>query len=36
MVGQSAPAAAKLYDNSIMDGLIREGFIERLYKGEKS
>jgi NitT/TauT family transport system substrate-binding protein len=36
MVGQSAPAAAKLYDNSIMDALIREGFIERLYKGEKS
>jgi hypothetical protein len=35
MVGQSDPPKVKLFDNSIIDGLVRGGFIERLYKGVK-
>lgn len=36
MVGHSGPARVKLFDNSIIDKLIQEGFIDRLYKGGKS
>lgn len=35
MVGHSGPVQAKLFDNTIMDKLIEEGFIDRLYKGGK-
>lgn len=32
MIGQSSPPGMKIYDNSIMDRLVKEGFIERLNK----
>jgi NitT/TauT family transport system substrate-binding protein len=31
MVGQSAPAGVKIFDNSIMEKLVQEGFTDRLY-----
>ena len=31
MLGQSAPQRAKIFDNSIMDKLVQEGFTDRLY-----
>ena len=36
MVGQSGPAKIKLFDNSIVDRLVQQGMIEKLYKGGKS
>jgi NitT/TauT family transport system substrate-binding protein len=36
MVGAKGASKAKLFDNSIIDRLAREGFIEALYKGAKS
>ncbi len=33
MVGHSGPVRARLFDNSIIDRLVQEGFIDRLYKG---
>jgi len=36
MVGQSGPAKVKLFDNSIVDRLVQQGMIEKLYKGGKS
>jgi ABC-type nitrate/sulfonate/bicarbonate transport system substrate-binding protein len=36
MVGQKGPPKAQLYDNAIVDRLVQEGFIDRLYKGGKS
>jgi NitT/TauT family transport system substrate-binding protein len=36
MVGQSGAAKAKLFDNSIVDRLVQQGLIDRLYKGAKS
>jgi len=36
MVGQSGPSKTKLFDNSIVDRLVQQGFIEKLYKGGKS
>lgn len=36
MVGHSGVVRAKLFDNSIIDRLVQEGFIDRLYKGAKS
>jgi NitT/TauT family transport system substrate-binding protein len=35
MVGSKGAPKAKLFDNSIVDRLVREGFIEKLYKGAK-
>jgi len=35
MVGHSGPPRAKLFDNSIIDRLVQEGFIDRLYKGSR-
>jgi hypothetical protein len=35
MVGSKAAPKAKLLDNSIIDRLAQEGFIEKLYKGAK-
>jgi ABC-type nitrate/sulfonate/bicarbonate transport system substrate-binding protein len=35
MVGAKGAAKAKLFDNSIVDRLAQEGFIEKLYKGAK-
>jgi NitT/TauT family transport system substrate-binding protein len=35
MVGSKAAPKAKLFDNSIIDRLAQEGFIEKLYKGAK-
>ena len=35
MVGSKDAAKAKLYDNSIVDRLVQEGLIDRLYKGAK-
>ncbi len=35
MVGQEGASKAKIFDNSIVDRLVREGFVERLYKGTK-
>ncbi len=32
MVGHSGPTAAKIYDNSLIEKLVREGFVDRLYK----
>lgn len=32
MVGQSGPTAVKIYDNSIIEKLVQEGFIDNLYK----
>jgi hypothetical protein len=36
MVGAKNAPKAKLYDNSIIDRLIHEGFTDKLYKGAKS
>ena len=36
MVGQKGVPKAQLYDNAIVDRLVQEGFIDRLYKGGKS
>ena len=36
MVGSAGAAKAKLFDNSIIDRLLQEGLIDRLYKGGKS
>jgi ABC-type nitrate/sulfonate/bicarbonate transport system substrate-binding protein len=35
MVGAKGAAKAKLFDNSIIDRLTQEGFIDKLYKGAK-
>ncbi len=35
MVGGKETAKSKLYDNSIVDRLVQEGLIDRLYKGAK-
>jgi NitT/TauT family transport system substrate-binding protein len=35
MVGSKDAAKTKLYDNSVVDRLVQEGLIERLYKGAK-
>ena len=35
MVGSKDAAKTKLYDNSIVDRLVQEGLIDRLYKGAK-
>jgi hypothetical protein len=35
MVGSKGAAKTALFDNSIVDRLAREGFIDRLYKGAK-
>jgi ABC-type nitrate/sulfonate/bicarbonate transport system substrate-binding protein len=36
MVGQSGPDKTKLFDNSIVDRLVQQGLIDKLYKGGKS
>jgi hypothetical protein len=36
MVGQKGPPKVQLFDNTIVDRLTQEGFIDRLYKGGKS
>ena len=36
MVGAKGAAKNKLYDNSIIDRLVHEGFVDKLYKGAKS
>jgi NitT/TauT family transport system substrate-binding protein len=36
MVGSTGAAKAKLFDNSIVDRLVQEGYIDKLYKGGKS
>ncbi len=36
MVGQSGPGKTKLFDNSIVDRLVQQGLIDKLYKGGKS
>jgi NitT/TauT family transport system substrate-binding protein len=36
MVGSAGAAKAKLFDNSIVDRLVQEGYIDKLYKGGKS
>jgi hypothetical protein len=36
MVGQPEPDKAKIFDNSIVDRLVQQGLIDKLYKGEKS
>ena len=36
MVGQKSPPKVQLFDNTIVDRLSQEGFIDRLYKGGKS
>jgi ABC-type nitrate/sulfonate/bicarbonate transport system substrate-binding protein len=35
MVGAKSAAKTKLFDNSIVDRLAQEGFIDKLYKGAK-
>ncbi len=35
MVGQSAPSKTKIFDNSIVDRLVQQGLIDKLYKGGK-
>ena len=35
MVGSKEAAKTKLYDNSIVDRLVQEGLVDRLYKGAK-
>jgi len=35
MVGQPASGKAKLFDNSIVDRLVQQGLVEKLYKGQK-
>jgi NitT/TauT family transport system substrate-binding protein len=36
MVGSSGVTKTKLFDNSIVDRLVKQGFIDKLYKGGKS
>ena len=36
MVGQSGRTKTKLFDNSIVDRLVQQGLIDKLYKGGKS
>lgn len=36
MVGSAGASKAKLFDNSIVDRLVQEGYIDKLYKGGKS
>ncbi|MPZ78135.1 MAG: hypothetical protein GEU77_16615 [Deltaproteobacteria bacterium] len=36
MIGQKGAVKAQLFDNAIVDRLVQEGFIDRLYKGGKS
>ena len=36
MVGQSGPDKTKLFDNSIVERLVQQGLIDKLYKGGKS
>ncbi len=36
MVGQKGASKVPLFDNSIVDHLVQDGFIDRLYKGGKS
>jgi hypothetical protein len=36
MVGSPSGAKAKLFDNSIVDRLVQDGLIDKLYKGGKS
>jgi hypothetical protein len=36
MVGQKGAPKVQLFDNTIVDRLAQEGFIDRLYKGGKS
>jgi len=36
MVGSKGASKTKLFDNSIVDRLVQEGFIDKLYKGAKS
>jgi NitT/TauT family transport system substrate-binding protein len=36
MVGSKDSAKTKLYDNSVVDRLVQEGLVDRLYKGTKS
>jgi NitT/TauT family transport system substrate-binding protein len=36
MVGQKGPPKVQIFDNTIVDRLTQEGFIDRLYKGGKS
>jgi hypothetical protein len=36
MVGQAEPAKTKLFDNSIVERLVQQGLIDKLYKGGKS
>ena len=36
MVGSKEAAKIKLYDNSVVDRLVQEGLVDRLYKGTKS
>ena len=36
MVGQPEPDKARIFDNSIVDRLVQQGLIDKLYKGEKS
>jgi hypothetical protein len=35
MVGQKGASKTQLFDNSIVDRLVQEGLIDRLYKGGK-
>jgi hypothetical protein len=35
MVGAKGAAKTKLFDNSIVDRLAQDGFIDKLYKGAK-
>jgi hypothetical protein len=35
MVGSQGVAKEKLFDNRIVDRLVQEGFIDKLYKGGK-
>jgi NitT/TauT family transport system substrate-binding protein len=36
MVGSTGVDKAKLFDNSIVDGLVQQGLVDKLYKGGKS
>jgi ABC-type nitrate/sulfonate/bicarbonate transport system substrate-binding protein len=36
MVGSKEAVKSKLYDNSVVDRLVQEGLVDRLYKGTKS
>jgi hypothetical protein len=36
MIGGAGAGKAKIFDNSFVDRLVQEGFIDKLYKGEKS